>query len=105
MNKEYLRRATLKKVNEIRAELGLVPVRRLQKGKRSNPECCPISMSIKHKWDENTAVYTRYTLVYVDGDWFSLNKAVEKFIRAFDNGEFPTLELKDDVQTDLGIDN
>lgn len=74
---------TLAWCNERRAERDMEPLKRLPKGRRSDPESCPCGKATGLKVRVRT---------YREGDSdtpLPLPVAVEDFVEAFDGGELP----------------
>lgn len=94
--KRSMREAALRAANRARKELGLAAATHLEKGRRQDPDRCPITKTIlkdaPDSWEASTS--TRSIELLKVGDetvqkMFFLTSLASEFVVAFDDGEFP----------------
>ena len=85
-----LKKDTLGYVNRLRKGAGLPRLTRLRKGRQGSSKFCPVARSLK----ELDAWVSPRSLVILNLHNHTLSASVREFVRLFDQGIYPDLELK-----------
>lgn len=86
--------AVLAYCNEKRRAYGLRPLRKVRQGAQDEPCNCPVANTIRGgSHGEGLPVKAQYERIKIASDIYSTPLFVKSFMRAFDAGLYPELEL------------
>ena len=85
-----LKAAALEAINDLRAEYGRDPLTVIPRGRRQDPEQCPVQQALA-----DCGVTEVDELGYYEGDdaYSDLPPILRQFVAAVDDGGFPELEI------------